>query len=156
MKRTDLGQTINTLANIGVISGIVFLAFQVQQNSRLLSSQATLNLLQNRTAGMTSVSESPEVAAFWDRVNRKEPLTGADVLRIEAYGRKAILNWEWEYGQFQLGNLKENDLPVDIWRQAFHGDDALRKIDLYPDIWARMRSGLNPGFVALMEARVVP
>jgi len=32
MKKIDLGQTIQTLANLGVIAGIVFLAMELQQN----------------------------------------------------------------------------------------------------------------------------
>ena len=32
MKKIDLGQAINTLANVGVITGIVFLGFELRQN----------------------------------------------------------------------------------------------------------------------------
>ena len=39
MKKIDLGQTINILANVGVIAGIVFLAFELQQNNELLGAQ---------------------------------------------------------------------------------------------------------------------
>jgi hypothetical protein len=35
MKKIDLGQTINTVANIGVIAGIVFLGFELRYNSNL-------------------------------------------------------------------------------------------------------------------------
>ena len=40
MKKVDLGQAINTLANIGVIAGIVFLALELQQNSKQVSLQS--------------------------------------------------------------------------------------------------------------------
>ena len=33
MKKIDLGQTVNTLANVGVIGGLIFLGFEMQQNT---------------------------------------------------------------------------------------------------------------------------
>ena len=40
MKKIDLGQTITILANVGVIAGIVFLAFELRQNNTFLAEQA--------------------------------------------------------------------------------------------------------------------
>jgi len=34
MKKIDLGQTINTLANLGVIAGIIFLAIEIRASTR--------------------------------------------------------------------------------------------------------------------------
>jgi hypothetical protein len=43
MKKIDLGQTIQLLANVGVVAGIVFLAFEVRQNNQfLVADQATV------------------------------------------------------------------------------------------------------------------
>jgi hypothetical protein len=156
MKKIDLGQTITIVANVGVIVGIAFLLVELQQNNRLLSSQAQFNLLQNRTNGITSVSESPEVSAFWTMVNRDEALSDSEILRVRAYAMKAILNWEWEFREYQSGNIERDDLPLVAWRNSFHGKDVLRKIDLYPEVWAQLRSGLNPEFVLLMEEEIIP
>jgi hypothetical protein len=40
LKKIDLGQTIMILANVGEIAGIVFLAFELQQNNEALDLQA--------------------------------------------------------------------------------------------------------------------
>jgi hypothetical protein len=40
MKKIDLGQTVQILANLGVIAGIVFLGIELQQNNALLGAQA--------------------------------------------------------------------------------------------------------------------
>ncbi len=48
MNRLDLGQTINTLANLGVLAGIVFLAIEVSQNQASLEEANTINLLEAR------------------------------------------------------------------------------------------------------------
>jgi len=63
MKKIDLGQTITILANIGVIAGIVFLGYELRQNtgaiklewlgqdadSRILQSQLELHGLPRRS-----------------------------------------------------------------------------------------------------------
>lgn len=36
MKRIGLGQVTNTVANIGVIAGIIFLVLEIQQSNRLV------------------------------------------------------------------------------------------------------------------------
>jgi hypothetical protein len=40
MTKVDVGQTIQILANVGVIAGIVFLGFELRQNNALLQEQA--------------------------------------------------------------------------------------------------------------------
>ena len=40
MKKIDVGRTINTLANLGVIGGIVFLAFEIRQNTATMQSSS--------------------------------------------------------------------------------------------------------------------
>lgn len=40
MKKIDLGQAVGILANIGVIAGIIFLVFELQQNNKLLRAEA--------------------------------------------------------------------------------------------------------------------
>jgi hypothetical protein len=40
MKKIDLGQTPSIIANVGVITGIMYLGLELQQNSELLGAQA--------------------------------------------------------------------------------------------------------------------
>jgi hypothetical protein len=61
----DFGQTITMLANVGVIAGIVFLAFELCQNNSLLRAQASYNLLQNRIEYRGDIVRDPEFAEFW-------------------------------------------------------------------------------------------
>jgi hypothetical protein len=39
LKKLDFGQTITIFANVGEIAGIVFLAFELQQNNEALGLQ---------------------------------------------------------------------------------------------------------------------
>ena len=50
LKKIDLGQTITILANLGVIAGIVFLAFELRQNNSLLETQIRSNFMGARSS----------------------------------------------------------------------------------------------------------
>jgi hypothetical protein len=47
MKKIDLGQMITILANLGVIAGIVFLAFEIRQNTAQLRAEAAYSIHQD-------------------------------------------------------------------------------------------------------------
>ena len=40
MKKIDFGQTVTLIANIGVIGGIMMLAYELQQNNKLMEAAA--------------------------------------------------------------------------------------------------------------------
>ena len=44
MKKIDLGQTIQILANVGVLAGILFLAFELRQNTMATRSAAASSI----------------------------------------------------------------------------------------------------------------
>ena len=62
LKKLDLGQTVTILANVGVIAGIVFLGFELQQNNKQLELQSyqgwvTANLQLNMALTDPTLSE---------------------------------------------------------------------------------------------------
>ncbi len=59
MKKIDLGQTISILANVGVIGGIVFLAFELRQNSEQLEIQAREQTVSRRFSTVDLVLANP-------------------------------------------------------------------------------------------------
>ena len=78
MKNLDVGQTINTLANIGVIAGIVFLAIEVRQNQASLEesnriSQRALEIssLERFSAIRDQIAESEEMGTNLDEGYRR-------------------------------------------------------------------------------------
>ena len=64
MKKIDVGQTVSILANVGVIAGILLLAFELSQNNKLLRAQADETYLQNRLDNRRRTIEDPEFAQF--------------------------------------------------------------------------------------------
>ena len=62
MKKLDLGQTVTILANLGVIAGIVFLAYELRQNNALLRFESDLRLLENQSAAASNIIADPTLA----------------------------------------------------------------------------------------------
>jgi len=62
MTKIDLGQTINILANVGVIVGLAFLVYELHQNNEFLEQQERYTFLEN-VVGFTEFSAAdPDVA----------------------------------------------------------------------------------------------
>ena len=120
MKKIDLGQTITILANIGVIAGIVFLGFELNQNNALLESQARYNLVVQRAAINDAVRD-PSVLSVILKQAAGEELDLAQTLTLTSVAARVIESWEWQYSEYQVGLLELRQLPVANWSRLYHG-----------------------------------
>jgi hypothetical protein len=155
VRNIDIGQGLAIIANLGVVAGIVLLAYELNQNNSLLRAQASYSLLLNRTESRNSlVNASEEVADFWLRVSSNAPLTATDELRLTAWVEMTFLKWQYEYGQFLDGNLSEAELPLEGYRAAFRGE-GFANIRIFPEVWRSLRAQLRPDFVRWIETNVV-
>ena len=64
MKKIDLGQTVNTLANVGVIGGLIFLGFEMQQNTNIARAAAYRENVQDIAAWRSNILSDPELAGL--------------------------------------------------------------------------------------------
>jgi hypothetical protein len=145
MKKFDLGQTISVLANIGVIAGIVFLAFELRQNNELLASQARSNLVSGRATYQTYVATNDGGIADIITKSAKSELTSTERFRLNVHWDLVINNWAAMYREVEAGPLEESDIPIGTWartltqnpdlaklweiRKADHPDDFVRFVD---------------------------
>ena len=107
MKKIDLGQTIGTLANVGVIAGIIFLAVELQQNNQLLRAEAIGTVLETRLARQHLVLQGVDVAALLERNSANETLSPEDVRRMRAIRARGLIGWQRDYFLYQEGILPE-------------------------------------------------
>ena len=75
MKSSDLGKFVQTLANVGVIAGIVFLAFELRQNNELMEAEARFNRLTVSREAYNILSTNGELAEIIVKANNNESLT---------------------------------------------------------------------------------
>ena len=146
-----LGNSIDILANIGVIAGIVFLALELRQNNRLLTAQARYSLRQYRSDVADTIM-APHVLEATHKYAGGENVTPAERSAALMAALKAIELWEWQYGEFDAGRRVREKLPVDSWRIWYHGEGE-SPVPIR-EVWKSRRAVLNPAFVEFLEENV--
>jgi len=145
LRKTNLGRTISVLANIGVIAGIVFLGFELQQNNQLLRNQARYVLMDNIVTGNSRRAEDVELMDIRVKAINGEPLSQAEDLRLYSDSAAVLANWAWEYEQSRLG-------LIDAIPDAYRG-----YIGAYPFLiehWEQYKKHQDPDFVRFMDENV--
>ncbi len=142
MKKLDLGQAINTIANVGVIAGIIFLAIEIQQNNELMASEARFNRLSLQAASITLAVEHPDLAELFVRSQNGGDLTPAETYRLQAYWTRLFANMQWTYLE------AHDDLPLETWRRMFQGGFIKAH-------WETRKPEYNSEFVRFVDENVV-
>ena len=150
MKKIDIGQTITILANVGVIVGIVFLVFELQQNNALLEAQARSDQLNSRTAPFLLLLNNINIAPLEYRASVGEPLSPEEQYYYRQYAIYTLSQWEWQYGEYRAGTLSRENLPTGGWR-VIAGESPMWR-DVWEDFGAP--SARLPGFVEFMDENV--
>jgi len=147
----DIGQIIEIAANIGVIAGIVFLAFEIRQNNDLLAAQAREALHASRRDINLMIASTPDFAAIVDRIRTGETLTGSDAVRLEALQRSVLVTMEWQFEEYRRGRLSLKDLRIESWSAVFSGKGTFGP--LY-ETWEKWKLQTSPEFIRFIEDRV--
>ena len=87
MKKINLGQAINILANVGVIAGLVFVGLQLMQDRKVAEIATLYDGTNTRMYWIELVRESPEV---WMKGLAGEPLSSAEAAEFE----QVAISWE--------------------------------------------------------------
>ena len=148
MKNIELGHTIGILANIGVIAGIVFLAFEVNQNSESLAMGARSTLVASKIAEQTLIASNVGgLAEIWLKANRREPLTELESYQLAVSINMSLFSYEATYREVMYGLLTESDIPIGQWT-------AVMRMPAVRDDWESRRLNLDPAFVQFVEDRL--
>jgi hypothetical protein len=149
MTKIDLGQTIQILANLGVIAGIIFLAIELSQNSELLAMQARSTQISTKVSQQIPlVNNENGIADLITASATGEAVTSTDLLRLRAFYNMNVETWNALYREVTNGLLDESDMPIRYWGSLF----------LSPHMrewWETAKRDFDPEFVAFMEERVL-
>ncbi len=144
MKKIDLGQTITILANIGVIGGILLLAYELRQNNNLMVAEAQFNRLSINVDQYTSRVEDAGLNELLLRAMEKEPLSPAEQARVEQFVMRALLVREWSFKV-----LPATEIPIERWLEN------TRALEEHRTVFERDKANLDPDFVRFMEENIV-
>lgn len=141
MNMDKLNQWLTLVANVGVVVGIVFLAFEIRHNSNELATQIAMNGHQIRTNDIGRTAMDGGLAHALVKLRSDEQLTPTEEERLWAYFSVRFVNWESEYG---LGSLAEHG-PIASFRRL---PQSTRYFEEY-------RPFLNEQFVNYMDEFVL-
>jgi hypothetical protein len=106
MKKIDLGQTVNTIANVGVIIGILLLVFELTQNREMMRAQIRNEIATSLSGALPAVMDS-ELADALFRADNGGEVTGAENYRISLANEILFRYWENAYYQYEQGLYDE-------------------------------------------------
>ncbi len=136
MKKIDLGQTITILAKLGVIGGIVFLAFEVRQNTAQMRAEAAYSVHQDVQRLNEALYQDRDLVDLINRAEQSfESLDLIDRRRARAYFFSEI-------------NLA--DLIMGLQEEGISGV-SFRIVDIYLGQFRSM-----PGRREFIESVVIP
>lgn len=150
IKKIDLGDIAQIIAMLGVIIGMILVAYELDQNNQYLESQASLNLMSNRADVHEFIAGNRELSEALLAGIKGEPLTELQQFRLERIYVLMFTKWDWEYQQYTQGRVGENQLPINDW---------VFIVETFPgmlDLWSIEKElGRTPGFVEFMDENVV-
>jgi hypothetical protein len=106
MKKIEIGQTIGILANIGVIAGIVFLGYELRQNTSVALATASQSMANAESQLLGQLLDYPEVIFLFS----KPDLTDEEVVRLYAFLVIWARTYESHWSQYRAGVIDEQTL----------------------------------------------
>jgi hypothetical protein len=150
MKNIDLGQGITILANIGVIAGIAFLAYELRQNTLATELVAAQGFLE--AAGSTNrlMVENPNLTEIIAKDIEGEELSRAERLQLNNGFLELLRAWEINHWQFERGAL-----DAELWRGYNNmAANIFANNETAEEYWRQRLDYFSPGFNELVESTI--
>lgn len=154
MKKLDLGEAVGILANVGVIAGIIFLGFELRQNTSAVQAATSQGLTEFSASWLSALSTDPELAGIWLKaLDDSSQLQGDEALRAAFYQRGQWIRMQNAFNLWRRGSLSDADWAVNealICRQpseSISGRSAKYRIET----WDNHREALTEEFAAFVE-----
>ncbi len=147
MKKIDLGQTVGILANLGVLVGILLLAYELNQTRDMTQAQTRNEMSQGLIAIILDLAGDAETASLILRGDNGEELSEVERARYENLTVAQLRYHENVYYQYKSGLYDETEYLAqrEGWRNF-----VFQEIGLV-EVFCTMRSGLSPAFVSEVE-----
>ena len=146
MKPRELNDWLGVVTNLGVIAGLVLVAYEIQQNNELLIQESRYNMVQNQKDWSQFLTSDEQIFNLIT-VASGEELTVAENARRYSILLGNLQTWQWEWEQSRTGLLGTTDVPVQAFRTLWVNFKIERN-------WQQLRIALNPDFVKFMENEI--
>ncbi len=115
MKKINLGQMIQILANVGVIAGICFIGFEMRQNTVAVKSAASNGIQEQNTALYEIILEDPMMDIYQRGMTNPADLTTIEKGKFHAFWTLVLLTYQNTYFQ-TLGGAYDQQWAEGWWQ----------------------------------------
>ena len=148
MKRIEPEKIVTLIASVGVIGGMLLLAYELRQNNELMEAEARLNRVNMVIDAWRFSAENGDLTELREREKAGEELSGTDVRRIDATIMAVFVMLEWTYRELS-GESREMAEVRAVQRYNFSNAPEYRRV------WNERKASFDPDFVEWMERNVV-
>jgi hypothetical protein len=100
---------LTLVANIGVLAGIIFLAYELQQNTVATQLEAASNFNASFSEIELFIAGNPEFAELLTRGREGEEITGVDQLRLTVFYNQILRQWQFTHFQYLSDAVDEDN-----------------------------------------------
>lgn len=151
MKSARVAQWVEIIAAIGVILSLLFVGFEIRQNTAIARGQARQDLAQLNQEWLVLLSQDAEFEALWNRafVLGANDLTPQEERRSDYIMTMHLRRLENVYLQFREGLVEESALR----NYGFAATELFRRPQ-FERYWVDRgwRDGFDPEFVELLDS----
>ena len=148
MNLDSTNRWLTLAANVGVLAGIVFLAYELQQNTVATQLEAASNFNASFSEIELFIAGSPEFAELLTRGREGEEITGADQLRLMVFYNQVLRQWQFTHFQYLAEAMDEDNWQA---QRAFMAEIIRGDIGLL-NHWRTFRQQYSPAFNSELEA----
>ena len=94
MNTEKMNHAVSMVANFGVTAGILFLGFELRQNTQATQLAAAQGALSSSFELDLRIAENPEIADLLVKADQSETLTGVELFRLDRWAYSGLRNWE--------------------------------------------------------------
>jgi hypothetical protein len=140
-----LNQWLTLVANIGVIAGLVLVAYEINQTRADLEISASADTTDNFTSSVYALAHDPELSELMYRAEHSyEELDDIELWRIHKYFDGFFTMAQQDFFVI-LEIAEENLIPYSFdWRERM-------AMPVYRDYWERRESRYHPDFRAFLD-----
>lgn len=112
MKVTELNNWLTLLANLGVLAGIFFVAYEINQNSNMMAAQTRAQISES-IVNLMEEDKDPNVVVALLKLGSGENLNETDEYYLLNRSRLYLRTWENSYYQYRKGLYSEEEFQAE-------------------------------------------
>ena len=150
MNTEKVNHVVSTVASIGVLLGLLLLAYELNQNREMMRAQIRNEISQGVFDLLSLQAVNLQLADLLDRGNAGEALTSAETQMYTAYNELVFRYWENAHYQYRQGMYDEEEFSKHLDTMG----SVLNESDTFMRDWCKNRLRYSAPFAAEMDSMI--